>query len=113
MHKPLCTHLQVCVAFPELFAAAGANTADMRADAFGATRAALARAVFRALTLNPEWRGHLAAVTRGLTDVLSRRSRGDGPGDVSLRDARRRTREAALAALAVRLFQDELRLGPA
>ena len=64
------------MAFPELFAAAGGASADIRADTFGAARAALAHAVFRALTLNPEWRGQLAAITRGLADVLSRRSRG-------------------------------------
>ena len=101
----LCfAYLQVSAAFPELFAAAGVAAADMRADAFGAARAALARAAFRALTLNPEWRGQLAAVARGLADVLSRRSRGDGVGDASARDARRRTREAALAALAVHMI---------
>lgn len=38
---------------------------------------------------------------RGLSEVLIRRSRGDGPGDAAVRGSGRRRREAVLAALAV------------
>ncbi|KAK9821950.1 hypothetical protein WJX81_001508 [Elliptochloris bilobata] len=91
----------MAAAAPELFAAAEITPAAVRADQAGVARAALAHAVFRALVLNPEWRGQLLALARGLADVLARRSRGDGGGDTNARGPRRRTREAALAALAV------------